>query len=105
MEIFAQRITALRKERKLTQTDVAKMLGVTQTNVYKYEKGLTDPPFKTVLWYADYFGVSTDYLFGRTNEKGSEVKDNKAIVPSEIKTYEQLKEVIRSVIEEEKAKR
>lgn len=80
------------------------MLEVTQSNVYKYEKGLTEPPFKTVFWYADYFGVSTDYLFGRTDESGPEVEDNKTIVPSEIKTYEQLKEVIRSVIEEKKAK-
>ena len=67
METFTKRITTLSKVHELTQSDIAKLLGVTQANVYKYEKGISEPPLETVKWYADYFDVSLDYLLGRTD--------------------------------------
>ncbi len=44
----------------------------TQAKINRYENGNTEPPFPVLMWYADYFDVSLDYIFGRTdNPKGT----------------------------------
>ena len=64
---FSERIKKLRLERGLTQDAVSKIIGVKRYSVYTYEKGLNYPEVRNLIMLADYFGVSTDYLLGRTD--------------------------------------
>ena len=65
---FAARLTALRRERKQTQKDMAALLGCTVSNYQKMEYGQVNIPITTLMALADYFGVTTDYLLGRSEE-------------------------------------
>jgi len=68
MQILAERIKALREGiMKMSQLKIANLVGTTQTSINRYEKEVGLPPHKTLLWYADYFDVSMDYIYGRTD--------------------------------------
>lgn len=66
---FSTRITALRKERGLSQKEVAMSLGVSQALLSHYEKGVRECGLEFVVRCADYFGVTTDYLLGKEDSK------------------------------------
>ena len=63
------RIRALREDKDLNQTAIAKMLGMSQTDYSKYETGENDIPTAILMRLADYHNTSIDYLLGRTDEK------------------------------------
>lgn len=65
------RIKDLRIENGLTQKELAKILHSSDKNIWAYENGVASPPIDILIAYADYFGVSTDYLLGRTDELGA----------------------------------
>ena len=67
MAIFSERIKALRSERGMTQEALGKIIGVKQDSIYTYEKGKNYPEVRNLIILADYFGVSIDYLVGRTD--------------------------------------
>ena len=71
------RIRDLREDADLTQKQVAQYLQMSQTGYSKYETGENDIP--TVVWepLADFYGVSVDYLMGRTDEKKPYPKGNR----------------------------
>ena len=60
----SEKLKTLRKERKITQEQLAKILGVERSSVGKYETG-TLPSMEILTRIATYFGVSVDYLLGR----------------------------------------
>lgn len=66
---FANRITSLRKEKGLSQKEVAISLGVSQALLSHYEKGVRECGLDFVVSCADFFGVTTDYLLGRQDSK------------------------------------
>ena len=68
MQIVGERLRALREGMKMTQAQVGELIGVPQTSVLRYESGLHTPTAEKLLWYADYFDVSLDYIFGRTDK-------------------------------------
>ncbi len=59
------RLKELRKEKKVTQADLAAELGVTQQAVGKWETGRSSPDPTTLMQLAEFFEVSTDSLLGR----------------------------------------
>ena len=59
-------ILNLRKDKNITQEDLAAELGVTAAAISKWENGYTLPDILMLCALADYFGVSTDELLGRT---------------------------------------
>ena len=63
------RIRDLREDRDLTQKDIAKMLGMSQTGYSKYETGENDIPTAILVRLADFYQISIDYLLGRTDKK------------------------------------
>lgn len=69
MADFSERIKELRKERGLSQESVGSLIGVKKYAVYSYEKGRACPDMKGLVTLADYFGVSIDYLAGRTDKR------------------------------------
>ena len=66
---FAERIKPLRKEKKVTQKQMAALLDCTEQHYQKIEYGTINVHATTVIFLAEYFGVSTDYLLGRSEER------------------------------------
>lgn len=63
-----KRIRDLREDRDLTQTQVAKILGMSQTGYSKYETGENDLPSSILIKLADFYNVSVDYILNRTSD-------------------------------------
>ena len=61
------RIRDLREDRDLNQTQVAKMLGMSQTGYSKYETGENDIPTAVLIKLARFYNTSIDYLLGECN--------------------------------------
>ena len=64
-----ERIRNLREDRDLTQQELADFLNCTQACYSHYESGRRDIPTEVLSRLADFYGVSIDYLLGRTNQK------------------------------------
>ncbi len=64
-----KRIRDLREDHDLTQTQIAQILGMSQTGYSKYETGENDIPTAILIQLAEYYQTSVDYLLGRTNNK------------------------------------
>ena len=69
MERFSTRIKELRKQHNLTQEQLGQVIDVSKYSILLYEKGKNYPDVRGLIGLADYFGVSTDYLLGRTDDK------------------------------------
>lgn len=61
------RIRDLREDRDLNQTEVAKMIGMSQTGYSKYETGENDIPTAVLIKLARFYHTSIDYLLGETD--------------------------------------
>lgn len=61
------RIKELRKKRHISQVRLAIELDLTQNSISRYENGEREADYQTLLNIADFFNVSIDYLFGRTD--------------------------------------
>ena len=62
---LGNRLKELRREKGLTQQSMADMMGITMRNYQRYEYGMINVPATTLNFFADFFGVTTDYLLGR----------------------------------------
>ena len=78
MNMFSVRLKALRKDRKETQDDIARLLHVGRTTVGEYERGNIRPPMDKMKVLADHFEVSVDYLMGNTNFQTPEERHEEA---------------------------
>jgi len=65
-ELFslAEKVKLLREHIKLTQSDLARQMGLTRSSVNAWEMGLSVPSTQYIVELAKTFGVSTDYLLG-----------------------------------------
>ncbi|MCD7785615.1 MAG: helix-turn-helix transcriptional regulator [Oscillospiraceae bacterium] len=63
------RIRNLREDADMTQTEIAKILNCSQRVYSNYERGDLDIPTDILIKLADFHGVSTDYILGRTDNK------------------------------------
>lgn len=63
--ILGFRLRELRKENRMSQDDLGKLLGVTKVSVSGYENGTRVPSLDILQGILDVFGVSADYLLGR----------------------------------------
>ena len=69
MIMYENRLRDLREDRDLKQRDIAELLKVHQTTYSDYELGRLNIPVAAIHTLADFYGVSVDYLLGRTNTK------------------------------------
>ena len=76
--MFSQRLKSLRKDKKLTQRELGKHFNLSQSSIAFYEKGEREPDFSTLIKFADFFNVSTDYLLGISFTPNS---DHKVSIP------------------------
>ena len=63
------RIRDLREDSDLNQTQVAKILGMSQTGYSKYETGENDIPTSILIKLANFYNTSIDYILGQTDNK------------------------------------
>ena len=68
MKELGERLRILRESVKMSQVKMADLLGVKQSSIIRYEQGQSAPSLETLVKYADYFDVSMDYLFARTDK-------------------------------------
>lgn len=66
---FDSILRELRRERKLTQKDVADAIDVTASTLSGYEVGTKTPTLPVAMKLADFFNVSLDYLCGKTSDR------------------------------------
>lgn len=99
-----ERLKALRKQHKLTQTQVGNYLGITVSAYGNYELGQREPSIDMLGKLADYFGVTVDYLIGRDDKALSEpLKTKKSPALSEedeamLNTYLELSDDSKRVV-------
>ena len=102
MAQFGELLAELRQDRKLTQKDLARILFVTPGTISNYENNAHFPDVEKLMELADFFGVTTDYLLGRSSCNlslevfdesltdgwtiGELIKDFKAISPERKRT-------------------
>ena len=67
---FAERLHELRNERRVTQKNMAEFLGIQLRTYQCYEGGDRRPDYEKLVALADYFGATTDYLLGRSDQRG-----------------------------------
>lgn len=66
---FVERLKLLRTEKGITQEQLAKDTGLSQSAITYWETGKRVPNAQVVIILARYFGVTTDYLLGESNDK------------------------------------
>ncbi len=77
------RLKELREERNFTQKQIGDAIMSDQSNVARWEKGINQPSAEFIIRLADFFGVSTDYLLGRSDDFGNIVlPTNSPTVPA-----------------------
>ena len=72
---FSIRIKQLRKDKHLTQAQVAKRIGVTASMVSAYETDIRLPSYEVLVRLADLFGVTVDYLLCRQDKRVLDITD------------------------------
>lgn len=66
---YCRIIRDLREDADLTQTQVANILGTSQTMYARYERGANEMPIRHLLTLCDLYKVSADYILGRTKSR------------------------------------
>lgn len=72
---LSQRLRQLRKEKHLTQTQVAVRVGVTASMISSYETDIRTPSPEVLLRLADLLGTTTDHLLGREERRMLDISD------------------------------
>lgn len=84
MSELGKRIRELRKEKKLTQEQLGKILNVSHSTINRYESGLHQPDIESLNILANTFNCTTDYLLGRTDMKEVVIMEGEEI-PEELR--------------------
>lgn len=68
MSDIGAKLRTLREGIGLSQAKFGKIAGIPQATINRYETGYSAAPIKVLIWYADYFDVSLDYICCRTDK-------------------------------------
>lgn len=105
---LAERITGLRKQKDMSQTDLAKATGVSREIIGRYERGEATPSIEVAKKIADTFAVSLDYLVGEGINASFDKKSLSRLQDIEkldADTKEKIYFVIDNIIQNAKAKK
>lgn len=97
---FGERLRQIRKEKGLTQAEVAKLLSIGESTVSFYESGKRQPDYETLVRLSEAFKVSTDFLLCKTNiptpiETIAARHDGDEWTEEELEEIERFKEFVR----------
>jgi len=90
--ILSDRLILLRRERNLSQYNLADLIGFSRGVIANYEQGRREPDYNTLIVFANFYSVSVDYLLGRTDERQA--------VYNPLKLYPELIESINTLTAE-----
>jgi len=100
MSDFASRLKQLRTQRSLSQTELAKMVGVHYNHIGRYERGQSKPGAETLTRLAESLGVSGDFLMeGRTEEAAKATFEDRELL-IQFKEVEKLNETDKHLVKE-----
>lgn len=88
------RIRSLREDKDLRQIDVAQATGIDQKTLSNYETGKTNPDSFALIKLADFFGVTIDYLVGRSADNYLSKKDITEKLDEIQKSLEEIKRLL-----------
>lgn len=100
-ESFIKRLYILLEETNTTQRELAKKIKVTEVTISRYLSGERIPRMEIINKIAKYFGVSVDYLLGRTDNKQTNKKTDiefSAFYESYKELDEEHKNVLRTML-------
>lgn len=75
MSTFGENLKRIRKERRITQSEISKAVGVERSSIGKYETADVIPSIDVLKKIAEFFGVSVDYLVNGEKENISQKED------------------------------
>jgi transcriptional regulator with XRE-family HTH domain len=93
MENFSERLRQLRKEKSLTQKQLASLIGMSNNSIVSYENNIRTPTGKALATLESFFNVSGAYLLGETDNRDAEsrkVWEDSEIMLSVHKEFESL---------------
>ena len=96
------RLRVLRKDAGLTQAQLAALADTNQAAINRYETDRAAAPYRILVWYATYFNVSLDYIFGLCEDPRGRYVEACFTPGSELNR--RLKQMILNMGEEEKHK-
>ncbi len=76
---FSDRLKQLRNEKKMSRDDLANKIGVSYSAIAKYETGIREPDYDTLIKLSRFFDVTSDFLLGKTNDPDLTAVDEKDI--------------------------
>lgn len=65
--LYMDRFKQFRQENHITQAQVAEVLGISQQQYFKYEKGINELPIRYLVVLCQTYGISSDWLLGLKN--------------------------------------
>jgi len=95
---FAANLSKLRREKDLSQRQAAAELGISQALLSHYETGSREPKLDFIIKVCDYYSVTTDFILGRTKERGDGTSRLSAQVSDIIDSLENLKAAETDII-------
>lgn len=98
--LIGEKIKELRKNSKITQEQLGNAIGVSKMAISYFEKGKKSPGRESLEKIADYFGVTTDYLLGRSEDPELNEEEDKAVS----KEGKNIMSLIESLPEDERKK-
>jgi len=97
MILIGERLRGLRESIEISQAKLAKLCEVTPSAINRYEHNHSEAPYKILVWYADYFDVSLDYIFGRTDKpEGKLYKHQPDVLKIKISQSDDFKDFIEA---------
>ncbi|MCL6443345.1 MAG: helix-turn-helix domain-containing protein [Alicyclobacillus sp.] len=97
MVTFGSRLQSLRNSVGLTQEEFARRLQISKSAVGMYERDEREPSFELVRKIADFFGVTTDYLLGRSDDPHGSAATDDGVSPEERAFLQWVKRSVKGV--------
>lgn len=74
MRTFIEKLRGLREDNDLTQTEIAEVLGTSQTMYARYERGANEMPLRHLVTLCKFYNVSADYFLDTVPDKRRPIK-------------------------------
>ena len=97
--ILSKNISFLRKERSLSQGELAEILGLNRGNIASYENGTAEPNLKNVQKLTEYFNIKFEKLMSADLRMLSENAEKEVVIDKELRTPDQIEEQAAKILE------
>lgn len=92
---LSKKLTLLRQQNKLSQSEVARRIGISSSAVSAYEAGQISPSLETLVKLANLFHVSTDYLLGVDYPRDKAVLDTSGLNKQQLTVLQDLIDIMK----------